>query len=518
MGKDNGRVLMGLFAPLLYFFLFLILPISFLVAKFSVADVFYVAHEYKKLISYNISQALLSATLATSIGALISYYLARKNIKGILRNLIHVMAKISFVVPGVSMAIGFYLLFGRKGFINDILGLFGLHIDILYTFLAVILGHAFYNIPVSVYIVGSVWERFDGNLIEASYVDGCRDFQTFLKVELPILTPSIVASFLLSFIYSFTSFAVVLIIGGPKYSTLEVVIYMYLKNLLNFKVALSLTFLQLFIIATAAAISSYLLKGKIPFGVPKLKKVTFFDYIALSMLLSLVFLPLILSIVSGFLTKNPSKSVFDIIKIGMSFLGVSFWKMLLTSLLISIATAFISITIGLITGRMTSKGYKALQIFPFLPTAFSTVTLAFGYLMISLKFNIPSVYLLPFLHSLLSIPLVHGIIEMGWRNVERSIEEAAMMDGASFWDMLFKIYLPLLKNFLIRAFTFSMAISLSDLSGVLILSNESVFTFSKAIYRLMSSRHMPEARILNTIFLLMVMLIYYFGEMKTQND
>jgi len=518
VGKDNDRVLMGLFAPLFYFFLFLILPISFLVAKFSIADVFQVAFEYKKLIVYNIFQAILSASLATFIGVLISYYLSRKNIRGVLRNLIHVTAKISFVVPGVSMAIGFYLLLGRNGLINEFLGLFGLHVDILYTFLAVILGHAFYNIPVSVYVVGSVWERLDGNLIEASYVDGCRDLQTFFKVELPLLLPSIISSFLLAFIYSFTSFAVVLIIGGPKYSTLEVVIYMYLKNLLNFKVALALTFVQLFIIASAATVSSYLMKGNVPFGEPKRKKASAFDYTILFFLISFVLLPLALSLISGFLNKGANKSVHELIEMGLNFIGVPFWKIITTSLSIAALAAFISTAVGTITSRMSSKGYRILRLFPFIPTAFSTVTLAFGYLMISLKFNISSAYLLPFLHSLLSIPLVHGIIEMGWRNVDRSIEEAAMMDGSGFWTMLFKIHLPLLKSFLIRAFTFSMAISLSDLSGVLVLSNESIFTLSKVIYRLMSSRHVPEAKVFNTMLLLIVMFIYYIGEMKTQNE
>jgi len=518
VGKDNGRILMGLSAPLFYFFLFLILPVSFLVAKFSVADILHIAIEYKRVIMYNIIQAFLSASLATSIGVLISYYLARRSINGILRNLIHVAAKISFVVPGVSMAIGFYLLLGRNGLINRFLGLFGYRVDILYTFLAVILGHAFYNTPVAVYIVGSVWERFDGDLIDASYVDGCKDFQTFFKVELPLLSPSIIASFLLSFIYSFTSFAVVLTIGGPKYSTLEVIIYMYLKNLLNFKVALSLTFVQLFIIASAAIVSSYLLKGEVPSGIPKRKKATLANYITMLFLLSFVFLPLALSFISGFLIKSTNKNVYDLVKMGEYFIGVPFLDVVLHSLVIAAAAAFISTAVGFITARMSSKGYKILQILPFVPTAFSTVTLAFGYLMISLKFGIPSVYLLPFLHSLLALPLTHGIVESGWRNVNKSIEEAAMMDGASFWVMLFKIHLPILRNFLIRAFTLSMAVSLSDLSGVLVLSDESVFTFSKAIYRLMSSRHLPEAKIFNTVLLLIIMLIYYLGELKTKSD
>ena len=60
---------------------------------------------------------------------------------------------------------------------------------------------------------------------------------------LPILT----AAALLVFIYAFNSFAIVLVLGGVQYQTLEVRIYSLAKNQFDFAGAAALTLIQLLI-------------------------------------------------------------------------------------------------------------------------------------------------------------------------------------------------------------------------------------------------------------------------------
>ncbi|GIS67299.1 MAG: hypothetical protein CM1200mP6_03670 [Anaerolineaceae bacterium] len=65
----------------------------------------------------------------------------------------------------------------------------------------------------------------DPKLIQAARCLGATRLKAFLGITLPLLTPAIVSAALLVFIFDFTSFGVILILGGPIFSTLEVAIY-----------------------------------------------------------------------------------------------------------------------------------------------------------------------------------------------------------------------------------------------------------------------------------------------------
>jgi thiamine transport system permease protein len=130
------------------------------------------------------------------------------------------------------MAIGFLAIYGRNGLLNSTLALFGFErLQILYSFGAILLGHVFYNAPIVILILGNALKRIPSDLLEMARMDGAGKLTRFLKVELPLAVPALVNSALLIFSYCFTSFAVVLILGGAQFATLEVSIYMYFRLL-----------------------------------------------------------------------------------------------------------------------------------------------------------------------------------------------------------------------------------------------------------------------------------------------
>src|SRR5690606_12051796 len=61
----------------------------------------------------------------------------------------------------------------------------------------------------------------------------------------PLLKPAIFSAILLVFLFNFTSFAVILLLGGPSYATMEVEIYIQAMHLLNLPVAGILSAIQL---------------------------------------------------------------------------------------------------------------------------------------------------------------------------------------------------------------------------------------------------------------------------------
>ncbi len=519
MGRGRRGVLIGKWSAFSFFLLFFFLPIILLVFRFSVANLWELIYRYRHVVFFNIYQAFFSALLATILGSMISYALARRRFPTIVKAFFGSFSKVAFVMPGISMAMGFLLLFGKDGFLNYILKFFGMELDILYTFPAVILGHAFYNTSVTVYITGSVWERLDGEILEAAEIDGSNDFQIFWNIEFPLLFPSFVSSFLLSFVYSFTSFAVVMTIGGPRYSTLEVLIYKYIFGYTKLQSALALAFVQLLIVFISSITASILASTKIPAGVPRVKNPGIFSYLMLFVPGFIIVLPVVLSFIGGFycfgsFSLLPFNKLF---KEGFYFVGLDFSGVVFQSILIGTISAVIAVSVSLTTSFFSSRGYKSFYFLPILPSAISTATLSFGTLLVAWILNVKSFFYVPVVHSLLAIPFVHMLFDSGWRSIPQYIEDCALLDGASTAVKIFKIYFPLLKSHIIRGFLLSFAISMSDLAGVLILSGGEIVTFSRAIHRLMSGRHILSARALNTIFMIVVLAVLAAGEFISVN-
>ncbi len=69
---------------------------------------------------------------------------------------------------------------------------------------------------------------------------GAKGFTLFRKVTLPMLSPAIFASAMLTFVFSFLSFSIPLILGGYKYSTIEVAIFTAIITMLDFRTGVAL--------------------------------------------------------------------------------------------------------------------------------------------------------------------------------------------------------------------------------------------------------------------------------------
>ncbi len=82
------------------------------------------------------------------------------------------------------------------------------------------------------------------------------------KITLPLLKPALLSAILLIFLFNFTSFAVILLLGGPKFSTLEVEIYVQALHMLNLPVAGLLSAIQLLFTLVLTILYTRLIKTK----------------------------------------------------------------------------------------------------------------------------------------------------------------------------------------------------------------------------------------------------------------
>ena len=165
------------------------------------------------------------------------------------KSVLRALTTIPFVMPTVVVGAAFVTLFGPRGVLNEwLMTAFDLQrppINLLYSIWIILLAHAFYNATVVVRIVGGFWSTLDPRLGEAAAVLGAPRWRRTVEVTLPLLLPSIIAAAMLVFLFCFTSFGVILILGGPRFATLEVEIYRQAVNYFNLELAVALSLIQL---------------------------------------------------------------------------------------------------------------------------------------------------------------------------------------------------------------------------------------------------------------------------------
>ena len=133
-----------------------------------------------------------------------------------------------------------------------------LGVDLRGSAVAIVLAHAFFNHAVVVRTVGSLWEGLDPSTEEAARVLGASRWRAFTRVTWPAIRPAVASAAAIVFLFTFTSFGVVRILGGPARSTLETEIYRQTADLLDLPVASVLALLQLAAVVAMLAVHSWL--------------------------------------------------------------------------------------------------------------------------------------------------------------------------------------------------------------------------------------------------------------------
>ncbi len=164
--------------------------------------------------------------------------------------LVRALVTVPFVLPTVVVASAFVALLGEGG----PLGALGLD----QTLGAILVAHVFFNYSVVVRTVGSLWAHLDPRPEEAARMLGASRFRTFREVTLPSLRPAIAAAAAVVFLFTFTSFGVILILGGPGTATLETEIYRQTAQFLNLPLAAALTVVQLVAIVLLLLLTSWI--------------------------------------------------------------------------------------------------------------------------------------------------------------------------------------------------------------------------------------------------------------------
>jgi thiamine transport system permease protein len=317
------------------------------------------------------------------------------------------------------------------------------------------------------------------------------------------LRPAILSAAALIFTYTFTSFGVIIVLGGARFATIEVEIYQQVTGLLNLPVASVLSLLQmicLFIVLTLHAINQRRnpvdMQGAptiLPF--PRRLAEIALVYGVLILILLLIASPMASLLLRSLMTDTGlSLSNYLLLFENRrgSVLFVAPIEAMRTSLSFALAASIISVAFGAIVAhflhRRQARLVRVLDPIVMLPLATSAVTLGFGYL---LAFDAPplnfrsSIWLVPVIHSLVAIPFVVRSILPALQSIQPHYEEAAQMLGASPWQVWRWVQLPLISRGLFVGAAFAFAISLGEFGASVFVARPDSPTLPITIFRLL---------------------------------
>ena len=467
---------------------------------------------------FTIWQAGLSTLLTLLVGLPAAWVFARFNFPG--KRLISTLSTLPFILPTVVAAAGFNALLGPRGWVNlalmDWFNLTTPPVQFLNSLGAILLAHVFYNTTVVLRVVGSAWAQMDTRLEQAARSLGAGPLRAFWEVTLPLLRPPLAAAALLVFLFDFTSFSVILLLGGPQYATLEVEIYIQALHLLNLPLAGLLSAVQLTATLVLTALYARLARGRnIPLTprlrgeaqrAPRRTWERLVVGITVGGLVLLMALPLTALALRSVTRLDADRGQRGTVQTGLTLdyyrelfvnrRGAFFYvppaEAARNSLTYAGLTVVISLGLGFLAAGALARRSKlnaVLDPLLMLPLGASAVTLGLGFVVV---FSRPPLdvrsfpLLIPIAHSLVALPFVVRTLQPALSSIPPGLRQAAAVLGAPAWRVWLEVDLPIVARAAAASAVFAFTISLGEFGATTFLARPETPTLPVAIFRFLS--------------------------------
>lgn len=464
-----------LLAPLAFLSVFFVVPVAnTLLRYFSFSEFTNVllSQSFRSVAWFSLWQAVISTIATLAIGLPATWALSRFTFYG--ARLARGILTAPFVLPAVVVAVGVLAITDSRGVVP------------------IIWAHVVFNVSVILRIVGPRWSIVNLRLEHGAATLGARPSRTFTLVVWPQISDSVISAATLVFIYCFTSFGVIAILGGVSRRTLESEIFVHAVRLGNTSTATALAVLQAIIVGAVLFITrqrSHVVPVSERISAPQELRTKpthrLVPLIITATVILIVASPLAATIyrsvvVNGDVTFSAWRSIFSG---SLPSLSVSSQSVITTSLMFAIAAACICVPLGLLVA--SSSAPRALFS---LPLVVSAATLGIGLIV---TFNTSPYawrserWLIPVIHAVIALPLVIRAMEPTVRAIPPSLRNASATLGASPFITWFRVDVPILRPAILRATGLSMAISLGEFGATSFLSRSGSTTLPIAIAQLL---------------------------------
>jgi thiamine transport system permease protein len=438
---------------------------------------------------FTLWQALVSTGLTVAVGMAPAYVVARYAFPG--RRLLTALLASAFVLPTVVMGAAVLALLPARWERGVA---------------AIIVAHVLFNIAVVVRTVGAVWDHLPPDLEAAAATLGASPWRAFREVTLPLLRPAILAAASIVFVFTFTSFGVIRVLGRAGTSTIEVEVWRQATQLGDIGVAATLAVLQLAAIGAGVAWSSWqqrrhsralalrpLSRRRRP---RRGRERALVAAVAITTGL-LVVAPLVALVERSTRGSRGHHTLTAWRTLGRAELrpgisaGIDPLGSVWTSLRTTAAATVIAVVVGVVASLAivaARRGGRLLDTGLMLPIATSAVTIGFGVL---ITFDQPPVdwraswWLVPVGQALVAVPFVVRTVLPVLRGIEPRLREAAATLGATPVRAWREVTLPHLRRPVTAAAGLAAAISLGEFGATSFLSRSGTPTMPIAIEQLL---------------------------------
>ncbi|CAL9408703.1 ABC transporter permease [Streptomyces sp. enrichment culture] len=451
--------------------------------------------DVRQVLWFTTWQALASTALTLLIALPGAYVFARFDFPG--KQVLRAVVTVPFVLPTVVVGSAFLAVVGRGGLTDD---LWGVRLDT--TVWAILLAHIFFNYAVVVRTVGGLWSQLDPRQEEAARMLGASRFAAWRTVTLPALAPAVSAAALMVFLFTFTSFGVVQILGGPAFSTLEVEIYRQTAEIFDLSTAAVLTMIQFAAVGAILALHAWTVRRReaalrlVDAATTARRPRGAGQWALLGTVVATAAVLLVLPLAV-------------LVERSLGAAGLGYYRALTrddggvflvapieavgNSLRYAVAATVIAVVIGglasvALTRRDAGRWVRGFDALLMLPLGVSAVTVGFGFLIaldeppLDLR---ASWILVPLAQALVGVPFVVRTMLPVLRAVDSRLREAAAVLGASPWRAWREVDLPMVRRALLIAAGFAFAVSLGEFGATVFIARPDNPTLPVAVARLL---------------------------------
>ncbi len=524
-----------LYGSLLVLFYFAAFPLLLLVFKSASPDhignyalLFSNPSNWKAL--YNtLLLCVLTTLLTVIIGAPLAWLLYRTDLPK--RNSLKLLFSIPYIIPPYIGAIAWIqLLNPTSGILNQFfMSVFGLTSAPfnIYGLLGTVfvLGLFFYSFIL--FALGSALEKMDTALEEASFICGASRFQTLRYITFPLMVPAILSGILLVFMAAAAAFGVPALLSTPaRIYVLTTKIYSDVLSISDgiFR-ASSLSVVLMLIAIVGLVIHQKLLQKKqyttltgkdhrhTPWGLKKWRWPLFFLLILFSFIV--IGLPLLTILISSFMKiagifswENFSLRRYHYVLFDLSHTRRAFANSFLLSTAASTIALILGALIAYIKVKTTMRGKNWVEVITTLPYATPGTVVAIA-LILAFSGN----YGLNLYNTLLILVAAYVVkyISFSVQNtsaslmqLDNSLEDAARISGASWFQSILTIIIPILRQSLIASWFLIFIPTFAELTMSVFLVGPQTETVGTLLFSLQSYDDPQSASVLASIIVFVI--------------
>jgi len=430
-------------------------------------------------------QAFLSALLSGTFGTALAVVYSENRFAG--RKIIWRLSLVCFSLPSVLVALAMLGFWGPR-----------------YGWFLVLAAHTFFNFPIFLRSCGTALERWDRTEEKVALSLGASRWRCFWSVTARKLWPLWKSSFLLAFLYCSSSMLLILLLGGgPRFTTLEVAVYQAIKVDFDLSLAARLALVQL---TVSFVLYRYLAR---PETAPRLGTGPFFPLYTFRSKWKRWAMLAVAAVVSFFLFLGPLARFFFSGVRALSRVGGNIsMRATVTSLGLAIGVGLLSAGYCFWLARADRwKNSRLLAVSASLPLAVSPLLLLFSFALAYPAAMDWRGSLLPILlvQTLATLPLVMRPLQAGFSGISFPLYASAQSLGASRGQILRQIEGPLVLPFLALGALYGAAFSLCEVGSVLLFVGEGIETLPLEVFRNLSRYRLQEAEAIGAVLLFLTL-------------